>query len=88
MIPQMVSFTQLEQSKSMQSDIARLREEQQLLQASALLGRTVEIQDGDQPAVTGPVSAVQMVEGMPKLVVNGRRYDLGDLLSVTPTVAN
>jgi hypothetical protein len=29
-----------------------------------------------------------MVEGMPKLVVNGRRYDLGDLLSVTPAPAN
>ena len=88
MIPQMVSFTQLEQSKSMQSDIAQLRAEQQLLQANSLLGRTVEIQDGSGARITGPVSAVQMEEGTPKLVVNGRRFDLGQLSSITPAAIN
>jgi len=88
MIPQMVSFTQLEQSKSMQSDIAQLRAEQQLLRANSLLGRTVEIQDGSGARVTGQVSAVQMVEGTPKLVVNGRRFDLGQLFSITPAAIN
>lgn len=88
MIPQMVSFTQLEQSKTMQSDIEQLRAEQQLLQANSLLGRTVEIQDGSGARVTGPVSAVQMEEGTPKLVVNGRRFDLGQLSSITPAAIN
>ena len=88
MIPQMVSFSQLEQSKSMQTDIANLRTEQRLLQANALLGRTVEIQDGSTTGVTGQVTSVQMVEGIPKLVVNGQRYDLNKLYSVTPTVTN
>jgi len=88
MIPQMVSFTQLEQSKSMQSDIAQLRAEQQLLRANSLLGRTVEIQDGSGVRVTGQVSAVQMEEGTPKLVVNGRRFDLGQLSSITPAAIN
>jgi flagellar basal-body rod modification protein FlgD len=88
MIPQMVSFTQLEQSKSMQSDLAQLRAEQQLLQANSLLGRTVEIQDGSGARVAGPVSAVHMVEGTPKLVVNGRLFDLGQLSSITPTAVN
>lgn len=88
MIPQMVSFTQLEQSKSMQSDIASLRAEQQLLRANSLLGRTVEIQDGSGARITGQVSAVQMEEGTPKLVVNGRRFDLGQLSSITPAAIN
>lgn len=88
MIPQMVSFTQLEQSKSMQSDIAQLRAEQQLLRANSLLGRTVEIQDGSGARITGPVSAVQMEEGTPKLVVNSQRYDLRQLLSITPAAIN
>jgi flagellar basal-body rod modification protein FlgD len=88
MIPQMVSFTQLEQSKSMQSDIAQLRAEQQLLRANSLLGRTVEIQDGSGARVAGQVSAVQMEEGTPKLVVNGRRYDLGQLSSITPAAGD
>ena len=84
MIPQMVSFTELEQSKSMQDDIAQLRAEQQLLQANSLLGRTVEIQDESKATVTGPVTAVQMEEGMPKLVVNGREYELTRLVSIKP----
>lgn len=88
MIPQMVSFTQLEQSKNMQSDIASLRSQQEILQANSLLGRTVEIQDESKAKVTGPVTAVQMEAGKPKLVVNGARYDLGDLLSITPQATN
>ena len=81
MIPQMVQFTALEQTKTMQADIATL-------QANSLLGRTVEIQDGPQTKVTGKVSAVQMEEGTPKLVVNGRRFDLGQLSSITPAAIN
>lgn len=84
MIPQMLSFTQLEQSKSMQADIADLRAQQEILQANSLLGRTVNLQDGKN-TVVGQVSAVQMVEGMPKLVVNGQSYDLNTLLQITPT---
>src|SRR5262245_6413804 len=88
MIPQMVSFTQLEQSKSMQKDIASLRADQRLLQANSLLGRTVEIQDGTAPAVSGQVTAVQMEEGTPKLVVNGHPYDLSNVLSITPAAVH
>lgn len=88
MIPQMVSFTTLEQSKSMQTDIAQLRAEQQMLQANSLLGRTVEIQDESKARFTGQVTAVQMEEGTPKLVVNGKQYDLSQLVSITPTTLN
>ena len=88
MIPQMVSFTELEQSKSMQDDIAQLRAEQQLLQANSLLGRTVEIQDESKATVTGQVTAVQMEEGTPKLVVNGKEYELTRLVSIKPTTVN
>ena len=87
MIPQMVSFATLDQSKTMESDIAKLRAEQQILQANSLLGRTVEIQDGSNPKVSGQVTAVQMEEGTPKLVVNSHTYDLSTLLSITPAPA-
>ena len=83
MIPQMVQFSTLEQSKAMQTDIASLRSEQEVLHANSLLGRTVEIQGGPQTKVTGRVSAVLMEEGMPKLVVNGNRYALGQVLKIT-----
>ena len=88
MIPQMVSFTELEQSKSMQADIASLRSEQRLLQANSLLGRTVDIQDGSAAGITGQVTAVHLEEGTPKLVVNGKKYDLSSVLSITSTAIN
>ena len=58
------------------------------LKASSLLGRTVQIQTGKTTSVTGVVSAVQVTEGTPTIVVNGRGYDLSDLLNITPTPAS
>jgi flagellar basal-body rod modification protein FlgD len=83
-IAQMAQFTTLEQSKSMQSDIAQLRLEQQLLQANALLGRVVQLQDEQGALISGTVSAVQVKEGSPQLVVNGQPYDLSALLTIEP----
>jgi flagellar basal-body rod modification protein FlgD len=82
-IAQMAQFSALEQSKSMQSDIARLRAEQELLQANGLLGRTVALLLDDETVTTGTVSAVDVVEGTPKLVVNGLAYELDRLLTIT-----
>ena len=84
---QMAQFTSLEQTKLMGKNLAGLRDQQELLQASSLLGRTVQIQTGKTTSVTGVVSAVQVTEGTPTIVVNGRGYDLSDLLNITPTPA-
>jgi flagellar basal-body rod modification protein FlgD len=68
----------------MQGDIAKLRSEQQLLQANSLIGRTVKVQD-DQGAVTaGSVESVSVQEGSPNIVVNGHPYTLSQLLTVSP----
>ncbi len=84
-IAQMAQFSTLEQSKSMQQDIAALRSEQQLLQANAVLGHVVALEDEQGTLIRGPVSAIQLEAGTPKLVVNGQPYDLSTLLSVEPT---
>jgi flagellar basal-body rod modification protein FlgD len=83
-IAQMAQFSALEQSKSMQSDIAQLRSQQELLQANALLGRTVAVQADPLTVAQGTVSAVQVEAGTPKLIVNGLAYDLSELLTITP----
>jgi len=83
MIPQMVQFTTLEQSKSMQSDIALLRADQQILQANSLIGRTVQVQNPDKTTSSGQVTAVQLEEGTPKLVINGHSYDLSTVLGIS-----
>jgi flagellar basal-body rod modification protein FlgD len=87
MIPQMVQFSTLAQSQVMQADIAQLRSEQESLRAYTLLGLTVQLQVDDHTQVVGQVSAVQMVEGTPKLVVNGRAYGLGQVISIMPPPA-
>jgi flagellar basal-body rod modification protein FlgD len=75
-IAQMASFSTLEQSKAMQTDMTRMR-------AESLLGRSVEITQENIPNFRGVVMAIDVKEGMPKVVVNGRGYDLNQVLTVT-----
>ena len=84
-IAQMAQFSALEQSKAMQSDMSKLRADQRVLQATALLGQTVAVQIGDATTVRGVVSGVQIVAGTPKLMVDGTPYDLSQVFMVTPT---
>jgi flagellar basal-body rod modification protein FlgD len=79
-IAQMAQFSALEQSKAMQQDMASLR-------ASAMLGETVTVREKDEDGqeigtVTGEVSQVLIEKNVPKLFVEGRRFELGDLISV------
>jgi flagellar basal-body rod modification protein FlgD len=83
-IAQMTQFSTLEQSKSMQSDISRLRTDQQILQATALLGRAVEVRVDENTISHGVVNAVRIEAGMPKVVVGDQSYSLNQLLSVAP----
>lgn len=82
-ISQMAQFSSLEQSKSMQSDIASLRTEQQITQANSLIGRTVELDTGAGAAAGGTVSAVTMQDGTPLVIVNGQAYGLDQITTIT-----
>jgi flagellar basal-body rod modification protein FlgD len=84
-IAQMAQFSSLEQSKAMQKDMSALRLEQQLMQASSLIGQTVQLQVDDQTATSGVVSSVRIEEGSPRLVVNGSPFTLSQVLTITPT---
>lgn len=87
-IAQMASFTSLEQTRSMVEDIRLLRNDQELLKANSLIGRTVEAVNADQTHTFGTVTAVQMEAGKPKVVVDGKSYDLDQLRTITmPQVA-
>ena len=87
-IAQMTQFSALEQSKSMQLDMARLQTDQQFMQATTMLGRVVALQDDQGNLINGAVSAVQVEAGTPKIVVNGLAYDLSTVLSVAPAASN
>jgi flagellar basal-body rod modification protein FlgD len=80
---QMAQFSALQTSQLTQSDMSLLQASQQVQQANSFIGRSVTLQanDGTQPA--GFVTGVRMVSGVPKLVVNGSLYDLGQVLSIS-----
>jgi flagellar basal-body rod modification protein FlgD len=83
-IAQMAQFSSLEQAKIMQADIASLRDGQAVSQADGLLGRTVDVLASKDKIAHGMVSAVQLEGGKPKVVVDGQRYNLDQILSITP----
>jgi len=82
-IAQMTQFSALEQSKAMQKDIAGLRGDQELLQADAMIGRYVTLHDGKAIVAPGIVSAVDVVDGDPMIVVNGKQYAMSQVLSIS-----
>jgi len=77
---QMAQFTALQETQTMQGNMASI-------QANALLGQTVQIQPTTGNSVSGEVSAVQYDAGTPSIIVDGQPYSLSQILSVTPTVA-
>lgn len=81
-IAQMAQFSALEQSRTMQSDMAQLRSEQQVLQANSLIGRQVTVLDDSKTILGGQVSAVHMLDGSPRLVVGGDDYSLSQVLTI------
>lgn len=85
---QMASFSSLEQAKTMQSDLSKLRTDQQVLQANSLLGRTVVIQVDKSTETRGLVTAVHVEAGTPKVEVDGKHYDLSQVMKISPTPDN
>ncbi len=86
-ITQMAQFSALEETRAMESDISQMRTQQQLLQASALLGQTVQVQATADTTATGIVTAVQVDSGTPKIVIGGTAYDLSQVLTIQPTTS-
>jgi flagellar basal-body rod modification protein FlgD len=83
-IAQMTQFSALEQSKSMQKDIAELRDDQEMVQANALIGRSVALDNGTDVMLTGIVTGVEVEGGTPKIVVNGGSYELSQVVLISP----
>ena len=84
-IAQMAQFSALEQARTMESDMAQMRDDQQVLQANSLLGRTVQLQVDPKTIGYGTVDAVLLQAGTPQLIVNGQSYDLSQVLSIAQT---
>ena len=73
-IAQMAQFSSLEQMTNMSREFGKLQNVLASSQAINLIGKTVQIVDGDQ-LIMGKVEEVSGYE-YPQLLVNGRYYDM------------
>jgi len=87
-IAQMAQFSALEQSKTMQSDMASLRAQQQVLTANGLIGRNVTLNDGQTNIGDGVVQSIAMNGGEPMVVVGGKNYSLDEVISISAPLPN
>lgn len=83
-IAQMAQFTSLQQTSTMSKDIGDLKAQQQLATANSYLGHHVTVDIGNGQSTSGDVTAVQMVDGAPQLVVGGNPYAVSSVLLVEP----
>jgi flagellar basal-body rod modification protein FlgD len=75
---QMAQFTALQETQTMQGNMAGI-------QANGLLGQTVQLQPTQGSPITGVVSSVDYSDSTPSLIVDGQPYTLSQVLSVSPT---
>ncbi|MBN1836238.1 MAG: flagellar hook assembly protein FlgD [Spirochaetales bacterium] len=80
-VAQMAQFSTLEQMSNMNGEMAKVLAVLARSQAVTLLGKTVEIVNGDQ-SITGTVEEVAGTE-FPQIRVDGRYYDVSQVVSVT-----
>jgi len=84
-IAQMAQFVALEQTQNLTRQLELFMAEQRatnrMAQATALLGRQVEVK-GENGTYTGTVEAVRLIQGVPYLVVSDALFDVGDVVKV------
>jgi flagellar basal-body rod modification protein FlgD len=81
MIGQMAQFSILEQLTNLSSEIAVIKLSQQLGEASALIGKEVTVYTADGQ-VAGPVEKVTLTDGLVQISLDGKAYELGQIIEV------
>jgi len=79
-IAQMAQYSSLEQMTNMNEQFTQLSSAMKASQAMALIGREVEVHQGDS-FISGPVEAVTG-GAFPQLLVNGAYYDFDDVSKI------
>lgn len=78
---------QADQLKALNTSLLSLILMQNTTQAAGLIGKTVNLAvtaaDGTVTTASGKVDVVRFVDGMPKLVVSGKEYELSSVKEIT-----
>jgi len=83
MLTQMVQFSTLQANTNLQSNLTAMQIGQEFQDATALIGKQVNLQVDSSTTTQGVVTGVDVSSGLPEIVVNGVSYGLGQILSVT-----
>ncbi|MBC8324336.1 MAG: flagellar hook assembly protein FlgD [Verrucomicrobia subdivision 3 bacterium] len=82
-IAQMAQFSSLEQTKTMSADITKLRQGNDFLQATNLLGKEVRLNLGDMEFTKGIVTDLNVKDGEARIIVGDKTYTLDQVTSVS-----
>lgn len=86
-IAQLAQFSSLEQMSNLTTTMSTMMESQQKMtalgQATAMIGKVVEIVDAEQAeSFHGKVTGVQFKNGWPEVVVDGKLYDFTEIAAI------
>lgn len=85
-LAQMAQFSALEQMQNlttiMEAYVHEQRQGSLLAQAVSLLGLKVEVQGASQERYVGVVEAVQMLDGVPRLLIGNTLFQLRDVVNI------
>lgn len=73
---QLASFSALEQNKAMAASMSTL-------QASSMIGNYVTVTDSQGNTSSGQVSQVQIINGEPRILVNGQDFTMDQVISIS-----
>ena len=82
-IAKMAQFSSLEQTKTMSADITKLRQGNDFLQATNLLGKEVRLSLGDMAFTKGIVTDLNVKDGEARIIVGDKTYTLDQVNSVS-----
>jgi flagellar basal-body rod modification protein FlgD len=82
MLAQLAQYSSLEQMTNLSSSVAALVSQQNATTAISMIGKTVSFIDPSGNVAAGTVDQVSMLDGTPKLLVNGQAVDLGSIMTV------
>jgi flagellar basal-body rod modification protein FlgD len=85
MLTQLAQFSSLEQSQQLNKQLAASRQETALSQAVSLTGQNLNLRLQNGTQVQGVVQEVVWNNGAMALQINGARYAMTDIASITPT---
>lgn len=78
---QLAQFSSLQESTTAATSLTNM-------QASSLIGSTVEVSASSGGTASGVVTSVDNTSGSPEIVIGGKDYPLSQILSVTPTATS